>query len=410
MQADGIYGMPSEDATLAVREIPFAAMGGVYEQDDVEAAINIVRAASQSGGSFFPLPEEADFQKAFAAHEGTRKAVGVNSCGTALDLCMMALGIAPGDEVITTPLTFVCTATCAIARGAKVVFADIDPQTMCLDPRDVRRRITAKTKAIIPVHFAGLAANCDAFDAINGETGIPVIYDAAHAVSTRYKGWPVGGRGKASCYSFQSNKNMTLLGEGGAVTTDDEEFAELVRRKKTFGYVYGPKVRVATVGFNYRLTKVQYAVGMTQLAKIDRVVARRLEAFQCMHHALEDMKEIIRPAGIEAGHGCHLYVARLDTDKVPFDRDSLLDVLTKKYKVGCGKHYPAVWTWEALAELGYSEQSANCPFAAKACREVFSLPLFPHTTTEDCRYIAQALRRSLAEARAKGGVVCRTAK
>jgi dTDP-4-amino-4,6-dideoxygalactose transaminase len=323
---------------------------------------------------------------------------------------MMALGVGPGDEVITTPLTFVCTATCAIARGAKVAFADIDPNTLCLDPHDVCRRITGKTKAILPVHFAGLAADCDQFDAISQETGIPIIYDAAHAVSTRYKDQPVGGRGKASCYSFQSNKNMTLLGEGGAVTTDDEEFAELVRRKKTFGYVYGPQLRVATIGFNYRLTKVQYAVGLTQLAKIDRVVAQRLKVFQHMHRALEDVEELIRPAGIEAGHGCHLYVARLDTDKVSFDRAALLNVLCNKYKVGCGNQYPAVWTWEALAELGYSEESADCPLAAKACRQVFSLPLFPHTTAEDCDYITWALKQSLVEACMKGGAACRTAK
>jgi len=383
---------------VTIREIPFGAMGGVYEQDDLQAVMEVVRAASEPGGSFFPLPEETDFQSAFAAHEGAAKAIGVNSCGTALDISMMALGVGPGDEVITTPLTFVCTATCAIALGAKVVFADVDPVTMCLDPQDVRRRMTDRTKAIIPVHFAGLAADCDGFDSITDETGVPIVYDAAHAVSTLSGGRPVGGRGKASCYSFQSNKNMTTLGEGGAVTTDDEDFAELVRRKKTFGYVYGPTLRVATVGFNYRLTKVQCAVGLTQLAKIGRVVASRLEACRHMHRALEDVQEIIRPDGIEEGHGCHLYVARLDTDRVAFDRQALLKVLTGKYKVGCGNHYPAVWTWEALAELGYDEKTADCPAAAKACRQVFSLPIFPHTTEEDCRYIAWAVKQSLVEA------------
>jgi len=391
--------MSSEDAPFAIREIPFGAMGGVYEEDDIRAATRVIRAASEPGGDFFPLPEETDFQNALAAHEGANRAIALNSCGTALDLCMMVLGIGPGDEVITSPLTFVCSATCAIARGAKVVFADIDPESMCLDPQDVRRRITDKTRAIIPIHFAGLAADCDGFDAINRKTDIPVIYDAAHAVSTRSGGRPVGGRGKAACYSFQSNKNMTTLGEGGAVTSDDEDFAEQVRRKKTFGYVYGPKAGVATVGFNYRMTKVQSAVGITQLAKIDRVVARRLEVFQQVHRLLADVEEIIRPGGIEAGHGCHLYVIRLDTDKLSFDRAALLEVLSGKYKVGCGNHYPAVWSWEALAALGYSQRAADCPLAAKASRQVISLPLFPHTTAEDCRYIARALKQSLVEAR-----------
>ena len=386
-------------AGFAIREIPFAAMGGVYEEDDLEAIARAVRTAMGPAGSFFPLPEESQFESALARHEGARRAVGVNSCGTALDVCMMALEIGPGDEVITTPLTFVCTATCAVARGARVVFADIDPRTLCLDPSDLRRRISERTKAIIPVHFAGMAADCHALDTIARETGVAVIYDAAHAVCARYQGRPIGGRGRAACYSFQSNKNMTLLGEGGAVTSDDEDFAERVRQKKTFGYVYGPKIRVVTVGFNYRLTKVQCAVGLTQLEKIDRVVARRLEAFRQIHRELEDIEEILRPAGIEEGHGCHLYVIRLDTDKVGFDRAAFLEVLQGKYRVHCAHHYPAVWSWEAMSNLGYSEATADCPIAARACRQVISLPIFPHTTEEDCRYIAWAIKQSLIEAR-----------
>ena len=127
---------------------------------------------------------------------------------------MMALGIGEGDEVVTTPLTFVCSAGTAVARGAKVVFADIDPVTMNLDPAKVRGKMTERTRAIIPVHFTGLACDIDEFDRISEETGVPVIYDAAHAVGTKYRGAPIGGRGKASCYSFQSNKNMTCLGKG----------------------------------------------------------------------------------------------------------------------------------------------------------------------------------------------------
>ncbi len=387
----------STEKRFDIREIPFGAMGGVYEQDDIEAVMKVVRAVTEPGGNFFPLPEETQFQDALAKHEGAKKAIVVNSCGTALDLCMMALGIGPGDEVITTPMTFVCTATCAIALGAKVIFADIDPGTMCLDPNNVRSRITKKTKAIIPVHFGGLAADIDGFEAITSETGIPVIYDAAHAVSTQYKGRPIGGAGKASCYSFQSNKNMTTLGEGGAVTTNDEDFGELVRQKKTFGYVYGKKLRVATVGFNYRMTKPQYASGLTQLAKIDRVIEKRLQAFQAMHELLAGVNEIIRPVGIEQGHGCHLYIIRLDTDKVSFDRTAFLDLLKNTYKVSCGNHYPAVWSWEALAKMGYSESKANCPIAAKACTQVVSLPLFPHTTRDDCEYIAWAIKQALTE-------------
>ena len=208
------------------RSIPFIALGGLWEQDDIAAANRVITAATGPTGNFFPLPEEADFQKALAVHEGCAQAVAVNSCGTALDLCMMALGVKAGDEVIVPGLTFVCTAGAAAARGAKVVFADVDPATLCLSPEAVAAKITPRTKAIIPVHFAGLAADIDGFDRLSQRHGIPVIYDAAHAVGAQYRGAGIGGAGRASCYSFQSNKNMTCLGEGGAVTTNDLELGE----------------------------------------------------------------------------------------------------------------------------------------------------------------------------------------
>lgn len=383
---------------MQIRDVPFVAMGGVYEQDDVEAVTRVVAAAAGVGGSFFPLPEENDFQHAFAQHEGAKKAVAVNSCGTALDCCMMALGIQEGDDVITTPLTFVCTAGTAAARGAKVIFADIDPVTMNIDSVRVREKITPTTKAILPVHFAGLPCDIDAFDAITEETGIPVIYDAAHAVGTQYRGQPIGGRGLASCYSFQSNKNMTCLGEGGAVTSNDEAFAEKVRQLKTFGYVYGgPQVRVVAIGFNYRMTKVQYAIGLTQLAKIDRVIQARQERMVRMGELLEGVDEIIRPVGHGPGHGSHLYVARLDTDQVSFSTEDLREHLRNVYRVGTATHYPAVWSWEALDTVAYDR--SDCPHAEKACAQVFSLPIFPTTSEEDSVYIAWAIKESIAALR-----------
>lgn len=381
------------------RPLPFLALGGLFEQDDIDAASKVMLAAAQPGGNFFPLPEENQFQQLFAQHEGAKAAVAVNSCGTALDLCMMALGLKPGDEVITTPLTFVCSATTASALGAKVIFADIDPVTLCLDPAAVRRKITPRTKAIIPVHFAGLAADVDGFRAITRDTGVPVIYDAAHAVGTRYKGQPIGGAGKATCYSFQSNKNITTLGEGGAVTSDDVEFAEVVRQKKTFGYVYGPKLRVVTVGFNYRMTKPQLAVGVTQTQKAQRVITQKLAAFKIAHTALADIAEIIRPAGIEAGHGAHLYVARLDTGKVKFTRDQFVAHLKTAYQVGTANHYPLVWSWEAFEKIDHDR--TGCPRAELASSQVVSLPLFPQTTAEDVAYLVQAIKRTISDLKSK---------
>ena len=381
---------------MEVREVPFIAMGGVYEQDDIDAVTRVTAAAGEPGGDFFPLPEENDFQNGLAEHEGAKKAIAVNSCGTALDCCMMALGIGPGDEVVTTPLTFVCTAGTAVAQGAKVVLADIDPVTMNLDPGSVREKITDRTKAIIPVHFGGLACDVDAYDRITEETGVSVIYDAAHAVGTKHNGESVGGRGKASCYSFQSNKNMTCLGEGGAVTTDDEDFGEAVRQLKTFGYVYGgPSLRVARVGFNYRMTKPQYAVGLTQLANIDRVIDARQVRMTKLNELLSGIDEIILPAGHGLDHGSHLHVIRLDTDKVGFATPDFVGHLKSAYKVGTAKHYPPVWSWDAFQELGYT--GADCPIAAKVCEQVVSTPVFPGTTEDELAYIAWAVKQTIVD-------------
>jgi perosamine synthetase len=379
---------------MKIREIPFLAMGGEYDQDDLDAVIKVVSQAIGPEGNFFPLPEENDFQVAIAQHEGAEKAVVVNSCGTALDCCMMALDIQPGDEVITTPLTFVCTAGTAIARGAQVKFADIDPITMNLSPESVRARITDKTKAIIAVHFTGLVCDVDAFDNITKETGIPVIYDAAHAIGAKLNGQPIGDRGLASCYSFQSNKNMTCLGEGGAITTNDLAFAEKVRQLKTFGYVYGgPSLKVVEIGFNYRMTKVQCAVGLTQLQKVGRLIKKRQDLMTSLSSLLQDVSELILPYGHGPGHASHIYVIRLNTDKVNYSTPEFVAHLKNTYKVSTGKHYPAVWSWEALQKLGYT--SEGCPIAKKACEQVATLPVFTHTTPDDIEYIAWAVKATL---------------
>lgn len=381
---------------MKIREIPFLALGGIYEQDDLEAVTRVTANALGEQGDFFPLPEENQFQEAFAQHEGASRAIAVNSCGTALDCCMMALNIGPGDEVITTPLTFVCTAGTAVARGAKVVFADIDPVSLNLDPDSVREKITERTRAIIAVHFAGLACDIDAFERITAETGIPVIFDAAHAVGALYQGKPIGGRGLASCYSFQSNKNMTCLGEGGAVTTNDTAFAEKVRQLKTFGYIYGgSSVRVASIGFNYRMTKAQYAVGLTQLAKVDCVIGERQVRMEKLNRLLEGIDEIILPSGHGSGHGSHLHVIRLDRSRVPFSTEEFRAHLKNVYQVQTAKHYPAVWTWEAFQNLGYTGE--GCPVAAKACEQVLSTPVFPRTTPDQLEYIAWAIRQTISD-------------
>jgi len=382
------------------RTIPFLALGGLFEKDDIEAAAGVIGRAAEAGGNFFPLPEEKQFEEAFAASEGASRAVAVNSCGTALDLCMHALGIAPGDEVIVPPLTFICTATCAAALGATIIFADIDSATLNLTPESAATRLTPRTKAIVPVHFAGLPCDLEGFDDLSRRTGVPVIYDAAHAAGARYSGRPIGGAGRASCYSFQSNKNMTTLGEGGAVTSSDPDFAETIRRKKSFGFIYGAEPRVVTVGFNYRLTKPQLAVGITQLAKLSRVIALRRERFERMCNLLAEVDEIVPPAGIGPGHACHLFVIRVDSLRNSFSREALRAELQNEYGVQTVIHYPAVWSWEVFGQIAHDRR--DCPVAESACREVFSLPLFATTPLEDLDYIRDALKKSIWRLKRKG--------
>jgi perosamine synthetase len=382
---------------MAVHRVPFQALGGVFDEADIEAALKVMRAAAGPAGDFFPLPEEADFQRAFAAHEGAGFCVACNSCGTALDLCMSALKIGPGDEVIVPGLTFVCTATCAAARGAKVVFADIDPATMCLDPGAVEKKITGRTKAVIPVHFAGQACDVEAFAALSGRHGIPVIYDAAHAVGSLWKGQPVGKWGLAGCYSFQSNKNMTTLGEGGAVVTNDVAFAELVRQGKTFGYVYGPELRVVSLGSNFRMTKVQAAVGLSQLAKVDGVIAARRGNFLGLIERLRGVEGIRLPAGIDDQHACHIFVIRLDLEVLDGARDDFRRRLQDGCGVGTAVHYPAVWDWEVAGTFAFD--SSDCPETERACRSVVSLPVFPNSTPEDLDHIARSVGQVVGELR-----------
>ena len=377
------------------RKVPFQALGGSFDADDVEAALKVLKAAAEPGGSFFPLPEEADFQDALAAHEGAERAVIVNSCGTALDVCMTLLDVQAGDEVIVPGLTFVCTATCAAARGAKVVFADVDPATLCLDPAAVEAKITKRTKAVIPVHFAGHPCDVEAFDEIARKHNVAVIYDAAHAVSTKVKGRPIGKWGLASCYSFQSNKNMTTLGEGGAITSNDADFAERARQMKTFGYVYGAQLRVVSVGFNYRMSKVQAAVGLTQLAKVDRVVSARRERFRQLIDLLEGCEGIILPPGIDDDHACHLCVIRLDLDALTCDRDAFRKHLQDTYDVGTACHYPAVWDWEVAK--AFDHDKSDCPHTERICKSVVTLPVFAQSSEDDVRYVAWALRQALGD-------------
>jgi dTDP-4-amino-4,6-dideoxygalactose transaminase len=381
---------------MEIREIPWTPLGGVYDQDDIDIVMQLLQAQEERSAGFFRLPEEPTFERAFAEHEGAKFASAVNSCGTGLDLAMKVLGVGPGDEVITTPLTFVATPHCVVGTGAKVVFADIDPQTYDLDPAKAEEKITSRTKAIIPVHMNGMPADVDGFAALAERTGIKIVYDAAHAVGVLFNGRKVGPAGDMSVYSFQSNKNMSTLGEGGMVTTDNAEYHARLQRIKSFGFQYGKVDDVLEWGTNYRLNKLQSAVGVTQLQKVDETNRLRHKHARYISERLADVPEIIAPFDDET-HFCsyHLYMLRFNDEALKATREEFLAILKGRYKVAVTFHYPPLWNFSFYRNMGYGPEDA--PIAAKVLRQLFNVPVFPRMAEEDFEYIVWALKQSVSD-------------
>jgi len=381
---------------MEIREVPWKSLGGIYDQEEVDVVLAMMNAQVERSAGFFRLPEEPDFERAFAEHEGCRHAAAVNSCGTGLDLAMRILDVGPGDEVITTPLTFVATAHCIVGTGARMVLADIDPQSYNLDPKQVEAKITSQTKAVLPVHMNGMPADIDAFADIAARTGIKVVYDAAHAVGIRYKGQPVGAAGDMSVYSFQTNKNMSTLGEGGMVTTDNPEYHARLQRIKSFGFEYGPVDDVLEWGSNYRMSKLQSAVGLVQLKTVDETNRIRHAYAHRLTAQLADLEGIITPYD-DGTHfaSYHLYLLRFDDDAVNATREQFLQLLKGKYKVGVTIHYPPLWQFSYFREMGHGP--GDTPVAAKVLRQLFNVPVFPRMSEDEIDYVAWAIRQSVEE-------------
>jgi perosamine synthetase len=386
---------------MDIRSVPFKSLGGVYEQDDIDAALAILQAQVERDAGFFRLPEEPAFEKAFAEHEGAAHASAFNAAGTGLDVALRALGVGPGDEVITTPLTFIATAHCIVGNGARPVFADIDPLTYNLDPASAAEKITPRTKVILPVHMNGMPADIDAFADLSERTGVKIVYDAAHAVSTLYKGRKVGAAGEMSVYSFQSNKNMSTLGEGGAVTTDNPAYHARLQRIKSFGFQYGEVDDVVEWGSNYRMSKLQSAVGLTQLAKVDETCRIRRGYALTISHQLADTPEVIAPFD-DGTHYCpyHLYMLRFDDERMPATRQDFVKLLKGKYKVGVTFHYPPIWSFSFYRDMGYGPEET--PVAARVLRQLFNVPVFPRMAQADVDYVIWAIRQCVAELKCSG--------
>jgi dTDP-4-amino-4,6-dideoxygalactose transaminase len=347
-------------------------------------------------------PKAQQFEEDFARYVGAQYAVGLSSATAGLHLSLKALDIGPGDEVITTPMTFAATVNMIVANGATPVFADIDPETLQIDPDEMERKITEKTRALLPVHFAGQPVDLDRIHRMAENHGLFVIEDAAHAVGTEYKGKRIGALSDLSVFSFHPIKNITT-GEGGMVTTNNEKLAEKIRILKFHGISKDawkrydakgtPHYDVFDVGYKYNLMDLQAALGIHQLKRVDEFNRRRQEMAERYHEAFASLEEIELPHAVTwpHHHAWHLYVIFVRPERLNLDRDGFMAAL-KDLKIGTGIHFIAVHLHRYYQEH-FPYRRGDLPHAESISDRILSLPLFPGMTERDQEDVIEAVQR-----------------
>jgi dTDP-4-amino-4,6-dideoxygalactose transaminase len=345
-------------------------------------------------------PRTAQFEREFGTAVQAPHVLAVSSATAGLHVAMLALDLQPGDEVITTPLTWPATLNTIVLAGGTPVLADIEPDTLNLDPRCVEKQLSARTRAIVPVHFAGQACDLDALRALARSRAARVVEDAAHALGAAYRGQPIGALGDAAVFSFHPIKNITT-GEGGMITTADDELARRMRLLRFHGVerdawqAYGraqlPLYDVHAPGLKYNLTDIQSAIGIHQLRRLAELNAERERLARRYDEALRSIPAL-QPLGsvpYPHRHSHHLYVVRLDLDRVCVDRNTFMAAVMDA-GIGLGLHFIAAH------ELSYYRQrlgdvTAALPVATEASRRIFSLPLFPGLTDAEQDRVVEVL-------------------
>lgn len=352
-------------------------------RDEFSAAIDeVIEASAFAGGPFV-----TSFEEDFACYCGVAHAVGVGSGTDALWLALLALGIGPGDEVITVPMTFIATAEAISRTGATPVFVDISPTTYTMDPAGLEPAITSRTKAILPVHLFGQMADMDPILACANKHGLFVLEDAAQAHGASYRGERAGSLGQAGCFSFYPGKNLGAFGEAGAVTTNDAKLASQMRMFRDHGQ--SRKYHHSVVGWNCRMDGIQAAVLKLKLRELDRNNAKRREIAACYSEAFRDVPQLVRPVSDSKGIPVHHhYVIR-----VP-ERQRIMKELAEK-GIATAIHYPIpVHLQDAYAPLGYGPGSF--PIAEQCADEFVSLPIYPELGSGQISCVIEAMTESLA--------------
>ena len=368
------------------------------EQDEIDEVVDSLKSGWISTG-----PKVARFESHFAEYIGAPFARALNSCTAGLHLSLLVAGVGPGDEVITTPMTFAATGNVIVHVGATPVFVDIDRATMNIDPAAIEAAITPRTKAILPVHFAGRPCDMDPILDCASRHGLVVIEDAAHAIEAWYHGRKVGTLGDLSCFSFYVTKNL-VTGEGGMVTTANEEWAHAIERWGLHGLSRGAWKRysdegfkhyeVVYPGFKYNMMDIQAAMGIHQLRRVDANHVRREQIWARYDEAFADLPVFTpAPAEPDTVHARHLYTLLLDTDAVGFERDSFQQALFVD-NIGTGIHFVALHLHPFYREtFGYHR--GQFPNAEWVSDRTISLPLSAKLTDDDVEDVVAAVRRAM---------------
>lgn len=359
-----------------------------FDEEEPRAAEAVVRSGWLISG-----PVVAEFERRFGRRLGGVEAVAVNSGSSALLVALSALGVGPGDEVLVPDMTFVSTASAAMFLGARPVFVDINLHNYCLDPKDAERKITPRTKVIIPVHYAGHAADMDEILKLARGHDLRVLEDAAESHLARYRGGAYTGTlGDLGIFSFTPSKPMTT-GEGGMIVTANPDLAARCRSLRDFGDT--GKFRWDSLGFNFRMPEVMGAIGLAQLDKLDRAVAARRAVAVRYTEALGGEEAVILPACRTPEDGnFQLYTIRLRLERLAVDRDAVIASLGT-LGVAARLYYPPLHPQKVFARDGHRAGDGEAPNAVEFGRTALSLPIFPTLSAEEQAYVVEALRETL---------------
>ena len=381
-----------------VREtlLPYARQS--VDEADIQAVVDVLRSEWLTTG-----PKVGDFEEAVAARVGAKYAVAFSSGTAALHGAAFAAGLQPGDEAITTPLTFAATANCMLYQGARPVFADVCTDTLNLDPEKTAEQITPRTRAIFPVDYAGHPADLDSILALAAKHGLTVVEDASHALGATFGERRVGSIAHMTTFSFHAVKHLAT-GEGGMVTTDDPRLVEALRRFRNHGIDRDAHQRQASgewfyemvaLGYNYRLTDIACALGLSQLAKLDANLARRRAIAACYTDAFRECPGVIPPMVRGDIHPVwHLYPIRLDLEHLSSGRAEIFRALRAE-NIGVNVHYIPVQLHPYYRDhFGY--RGGEYPIAEDAYQRLISLPMFHGMTDQDVEDVVRAVRKVIA--------------